>query len=79
MALFGTDGPSSVTESLCSISSHGEEEEMNSPRPRKKRSSSTSRKKPGDGRLGSWLFDDLEGEEEEEEREELFESNVTCR
>ena len=57
----GSDGPSFLTESLRSTSSRGEE-------------SPGLGKKPAKG-LGSGLFDDA-GEDEEEERGELFESTV---
>ena len=71
VALFGGDGPSFLTESLRSTSSRGDEEEEGVGTPRQKRPSS-GKKQQG---LGSGLFDDGEGEEEEE-RGELFESTV---
>ena len=62
VAFFGSsDGPSFLTESLRSTSSHGEE-------------SPGLGKKPAKG-LGSGLFDDA-GEDEEDETGELFESTV---
>ena len=66
VALFGGDGASFLTESLRSTSSRGEGED--SPGLGKKPAS----KKQG---LGSGLFSDG-GDEEEEERRELFESTV---
>lgn len=74
VALFGGDGPSFLTESLRSTSSHGdgdEEEGVGSPGLGKKRPSS-GKKQQG---LGSGLFDDGGGDEEDE-KGELFESTV---
>ena len=74
VALFGGDGPSFLTESLRSTSSRGDGDEEEgiggSPGLAKKRPSS-GKKQQG---LGSGLFDDGEGEDEE--RGELFESTV---
>ena len=74
VALFGgADGPSFLTESLRSTSSHWDEEGIGSPGLTKKRPSSG--KKQQQSGLGSGLFDDGEGEEEGE-RGELFESTA---
>ena len=74
MALFDGDGPAFLTESHCNTLSHDEEEEVSSLGLRKKTPSFTSKKTQGG--LGFGLFDDGEGEEEEEERGELFESTA---
>ena len=74
VALFGgADGPSFLTESLRSTSSHGDEEGIGSPGLAKKIPSSGKKQQQG---LGSGLFDDGEGEEDEGERGELFESTA---
>ena len=61
VSIFGGDGPSFLTESLRSTSSRGEE-------------SPGLGKKPAKG-LGSGLFDEG-GDEDEDEKGELFESTV---
>ena len=76
VALFGGDGPSFLTESLRSTSSRGDGDEeegegIGTPGLGKKRPSSAKKQQQG---LGSGLFDDGEGEEED--RGELFESTV---